>query len=81
MYIIQIYPTAEKDVADFYDEVALVIESTRIKNISLVLGDFNAKVDKDKIEVHMVGFKQIPSLNFENADCITGNLPLIIHKT
>ncbi|XP_039290728.1 craniofacial development protein 2-like [Nilaparvata lugens] len=65
--IIQIYaPTAdleEVEVEEFYAELETIIASTKKSDVTIVMGDFNAKVGKDKVEAHTGGY----GLDFEKA--------------
>ncbi|XP_039278804.1 craniofacial development protein 2-like [Nilaparvata lugens] len=58
--IIQIYaPTAdseEVEVKEFYAELETIIASTKKSDVTIVMGDFNAKVGKDKVEAQTGGF-------------------------
>ena len=60
MNIIQVYaPTTDKEddeVEEFYAELDDIFKSIKNSDITVVMGDFNAKVGKDKVEAVTGGF-------------------------
>ncbi|XP_060530420.1 craniofacial development protein 2-like [Cylas formicarius] len=55
--IIQTYaPTADKsdeDIEEFYNEINNIIHSLKSRDITLVLGDFNAKIGRGRFDKHV----------------------------
>lgn len=58
MNIVQVYvPTSDKeeqDVESFYEQIDVALKLSKTKDITIVMGDFNAKIRKVKTD-NLVG--------------------------